>query len=58
MSERAGKLLKEDMESLGMVRLKAVDEAQQEIINQTKELAAKGEITISSGTEEADELVG
>lgn len=58
MSERAGKLLKEDMESLGMVRLKAVDEAQQEIINQTKELATKGEITISSGTEEADELVG
>ncbi|MGN6671025.1 MAG: flagellar motor switch protein FliG [Candidatus Nucleicultricaceae bacterium] len=58
MSERAAKLLKEDMESLGMVRLKMVDEAQQEIVNLAKNLAAKGEIVISRGGGDGDELVG
>lgn len=58
MSERAAKLLKEDMESLGMVRLKMVDEAQQEIVNLAKSLAMKGEIVIASGGGESDEFVG
>ncbi len=58
MSERAAKLLKEDMESLGMVRLKMVDEAQQEIVNLAKNLAIKGEIVIASGGGESDEFVG
>lgn len=57
MSERAAKLLKEDMESLGAVRLKVVDEAQQSIVILAKELASKGEITIRNPSEEQEELV-
>lgn len=56
MSERAGKLLKDDMGSMGPVRLREVDEAQAYIVNLAKDLAAKGEIVVSSGREE-DELV-
>jgi flagellar motor switch protein FliG len=56
MSERAGKLLREDIESMGPVRLRDVEEAQGHLVNTAKELAAKGDILISKGTEE-DELV-
>lgn len=56
MSERAGKLLKDDMASMGPVRLREVDEAQSHIVNLAKELAQKGEIVIANGREE-DELV-
>src|ERR1700754_5055581 len=56
MSERAGKILREDMESLGPVRLKDVDEAQMRMVNVAKDLANKGEIMISAGGAE-DELV-
>lgn len=56
MSERAGKLLKEDMESMGPVRLKDVDEAQMSMVNVAKELAAKGEIIIAEAKGE-DELI-
>ncbi|MHA1572234.1 MAG: flagellar motor switch protein FliG [Alphaproteobacteria bacterium] len=56
MSERAGKILREDMEALGPVRLKDVDEAQSYIVNIAKELAAKGEIMISDNKGD-DELV-
>src|SRR5437879_5325867 len=56
MSERAGKILREDMESLGPVRLKDVDEAQMRMVNVAKDLANKGEIMISGGGAE-DELV-
>ncbi len=56
MSERAGKLLKEDIGSMGPVRLRDVEEAQAHLVTSAKELAAKGEIVISKGTEE-DELV-
>lgn len=52
MSERAAKLLKEDMQSMGMVRIKDVDEAQMGIIIQTKELMAKGEITLAQGDDD------
>lgn len=52
MSERAAKFLREDIAALGMVRLKDVDEAQQIIVNQTKELVQSGQIIISSGAEE------
>lgn len=47
MSARASKLLKEDMDVLGPVRLKDVDEAQSLMVNTAKDLAAKGEIVIS-----------
>jgi flagellar motor switch protein FliG len=56
MSERAGKILREDMESMGPVRLKAVDEAQMQMVNTAKDLAAKGEIMIVSSKGD-DELV-
>jgi flagellar motor switch protein FliG len=56
MSERAGKILREDMEAMGPVRLKDVDEAQVGMVNIAKDLAAKGEIMIATGSEE-DELV-
>jgi flagellar motor switch protein FliG len=55
MSERAGKLLKEEMQSMGAVRLKDVDEAQMAMVNLAKELADKGEIVISDGAD--DQLV-
>ena len=56
MSERAGKLLKEEMSSMGPVRLKDVEEAQSYIVSVAKDLAARGEIVISEGNAE-DELV-
>ncbi|HEX9835272.1 MAG TPA: flagellar motor switch protein FliG [Alphaproteobacteria bacterium] len=56
MSERAGKILREDMESMGPVRLRDVDEAQTHLVTTAKELAAKGEIIIADSKGE-DELV-
>ena len=56
MSERAGKMLREDMEAQGPVRLRDVDQAQSLIVVMAKELAASGQIVISEGREE-DELV-
>ncbi len=56
MSERAGKLLKEDIASLGPVRLRDVEEAQSSLVAVAKDLAAKGEIVIAKESEE-DELV-
>ena len=56
MSERAAKIMKEDMGALGPVRLKDVEEAQQYIVSVTKDLEGRGEIAIASGNEE-DELI-
>ncbi len=56
MSERAGKLLKEDMAGLGPVRLRDVEEAQTHLVSVAKDLASKGEIVIIKENEE-DELV-
>ncbi|NNE84483.1 MAG: flagellar motor switch protein FliG [Alphaproteobacteria bacterium] len=56
MSERAGKILKEDMEAMGPVRLSDVDEAQTAIVLAAKDLADKGEILIADGGGD-DELV-
>ncbi|GAB3116670.1 flagellar motor switch protein FliG [Novispirillum itersonii] len=56
MSERAGKMLREDMEALGPVRLREVDEAQNVIVVLAKELANSGQIVISEGKDD-DELV-
>lgn len=55
MSERAAKILKEDMESMGPIRLRDVEESQAYMVNTAKELAAKGEIIIAEGGK--DELV-
>jgi flagellar motor switch protein FliG len=56
MSERAGKMMKEDMDAMGAVRLKDVDEAQGVIVVSTKSLADAGDIVISTGGED-DELI-
>jgi flagellar motor switch protein FliG len=47
MSERAGKILREDMEAMGPLRLRDVEEAQDQIVVLTKNLADKGEVTIT-----------
>ena len=56
MSERAGKMLREDMEVMGPVRLSDVDETQTLMVNLAKDLAAKGEIVLAS-TKGDDELI-
>ena len=56
MSERAAKILREDMEAMGPVRLKDVDEAQMALVNSAKDLSAKGEIIIADNKGE-DELI-
>ncbi|MBO6947072.1 MAG: flagellar motor switch protein FliG [Rhodospirillales bacterium] len=56
MSERAGKMMKEDMDAMGAVRLKDVDEAQSGIVQTAKALADAGEIVIA-GSDEDSELV-
>ena len=55
MSERAAKILRDDMESMGPVRLRDVEEAQMLLVNTAKELASSGEIFIADGRD--DELV-
>src|SRR5690606_486946 len=49
MSARAGKLLKDDMDAMGPVRLKDVDEAQSRMVSTAKDMAARGEIVINKG---------
>jgi flagellar motor switch protein FliG len=55
MSERGGKLLREELSEMGPVKLRDVDEAQTTIVNSAKELAASGEIMLSDDKD--DELV-
>jgi flagellar motor switch protein FliG len=54
MSSRAAKMLVDDMQAMGAVRLRDVDDAQSLLVNIAKDLAAKGEILIakSRGDEE------
>ncbi|MFQ5618077.1 MAG: flagellar motor switch protein FliG [Rhodospirillales bacterium] len=56
LSKRAAKMMMEDMETMGAVRLKDVDEAQAVVVSAAKALADSGEIMISGGGED-DELV-
>ena len=56
MSERAAKIMKEDIAAMGPVRLKDVEEAQQSIVSTTKDLADRGEITIVTSKDD-DELI-
>jgi flagellar motor switch protein FliG len=55
LSERAAKLLKDDLAALGPVRLRDVDEAQATIVSQAKDLAAQGQIQLADGRE--DEMI-
>jgi flagellar motor switch protein FliG len=56
MSERASKIMRDDMESMGPVRLKDVDTAQMAMVQVAKDLAAKGEIMLA-GSSGDDELI-
>lgn len=56
MSQRAAKNLGDDLQSLGPMRLKEVDEAQQKMVQLTKDLADKGEIVLSKSNSD-DEMV-
>ncbi|HZH98346.1 MAG TPA: flagellar motor switch protein FliG [Fimbriimonadaceae bacterium] len=52
MSERAVNMLKEDMEFMGPVRLKVVEESQQKIVSVIRRLEEAGEVVIGRGGEE------
>ena len=54
MSERAGKMMSEDMDAMGPVRLKDVSEAQAAIVTTARRLGDEGEIVIGGG---GDELI-
>ncbi len=53
LSKRAGEMLKEDIEFMGPVRLRDVEEAQQRIVKVIRQLDEAGEIIISRGGEDA-----
>ena len=55
MSERGAKILQEEMQTMGPVRLRDVEEAQLFMVNLAKELAASGEIFLADGKD--DQLV-
>ncbi|MCZ8312647.1 MAG: flagellar motor switch protein FliG [Magnetospirillum sp.] len=57
MSERAGKMLREEMEALGPLRSKDVYEAQAAIIATAKDLAAREEIVLSNKTDDDNDLI-
>jgi flagellar motor switch protein FliG len=56
MSQRAAKILQEEMDALGPVRLKDVDEAQSAIIQIAKDLMNRGEIELSEGGDD-DQMI-
>lgn len=55
MSKRMAEMIKEDIEYMGPVRLKDVEEAQQKIVNVIRKLEDAGEIVISRGG--GDEII-
>lgn len=56
LSSRAAKMLTDDMEVMGPIRIRDVEEAQQTMVSTAKDLAARGEITIVKNRSD-DELV-
>jgi len=56
MSERAAKIMREEMGAMGPVRLREVDEAQTYMVQMAKDLAARGEIVMADNKGD-DELV-
>ncbi len=57
MSERAAKIMKEDMESKGPLRMRDVDEAQTSVVTTAREMADSGEIVIPEGDEAEEEMI-
>jgi flagellar motor switch protein FliG len=56
MSQRAGDMLREEMEYLGPVRLSTVEQVQQQIVDIVRRLEDAGEISLQAN-EEAEELI-
>jgi flagellar motor switch protein FliG len=56
MSERAGDMLRENIEDMGPTRISDIEKAQNEIVKVTMKLADEGKIFISGGREE-DEYI-
>jgi len=52
MSQRASEMLTEDMQALGPVRIKDVQNAQQALIATARQMAEAGEISLTAGLEE------
>ena len=52
MSERAVAMLKEDMEFMGPVRLRVVEESQQKVVSIIRKLEESGEVVIGRSGEE------
>lgn len=52
LSERASEMLKEDMEVMGPIKLREVEEAQQEIIKTAKRLESEGKIVLAKGSDD------
>ncbi len=55
ISSRAREMIKEDMSLMGPVRLRDVEDAQQKIVNNIRQLEESGEIVIARGGE--DEII-
>lgn len=55
MSKRAGDMLREEIEYMGPVKIRDVEEAQQKIVNIIRKLEDKGEIVVSRG--KGDEMI-
>ncbi|REJ66168.1 MAG: flagellar motor switch protein FliG [Planctomycetota bacterium] len=56
LSQRAGELLKEEMEYLGPVKVSSVEQVQQQIVDIVRRLEDAGEITVQ-GADEAEEMI-
>jgi flagellar motor switch protein FliG len=56
MSQRAGDMLREEMEYLGPVKLSSVEQVQQQIVDVVRRLEDAGEISLQAG-DEAEELI-
>jgi flagellar motor switch protein FliG len=57
MSERAGALLKEEIEAMGPIRLRDVEAAQREIIDIARRLESEGKVFLTAGKSKEDVLV-
>ena len=57
MSERAGALLKEEIENMGPVRLRDVEAVQREVIDRARQLEGEGKVFLSGGKSKEDLLV-
>jgi len=52
MSERAAKIMEEDMEALGAVRKREVDDARSNVMDTAKSLSESGELVLPGGGED------